>query len=169
MNFSTAIKTCFRKYATFKGRAPRSEYWWFYALYTALEIASTALDETVFNLGPDDIGLFGTGLLVVMLLPGLAVHVRRFHDTGRSGWWLALLLVVAVFAGIAPEFSTPDWVNITALIALVICGLTSLVWVLRKGSRFENRFGPDPLNNTPDNRGEDDNLGPSTIPTVARD
>ena len=77
MNFLSAIKACFGKYATFSGRARRSEYWWFVVLN--------------FILGFIPIVNFIWGLIV--LIPTLAVGVRRLHDTGRSGWWLLLTLV----------------------------------------------------------------------------
>ena len=77
MNFLQAIKTCFSKYATFSGRARRSEYWWFVLLN--------------FVVGMIPVLNFIWG--VVALIPSLAVCVRRLHDTGRSGWWLLLALV----------------------------------------------------------------------------
>lgn len=77
MNFLQAIKTCFSKYATFSGRARRSEYWWFVLLNVIVGMIP------VLN--------FIWGLVV--LIPALAVCVRRLHDTGRSGWWLLLALV----------------------------------------------------------------------------
>lgn len=78
MSFVDAVKTCLRKYATFTGTATRPEYWWF--------VLFNFLGGLVFSF---------TGILALrglwslaMLLPGLAVVVRRLHDTGRSAWWL---------------------------------------------------------------------------------
>lgn len=68
MGFGESVSTCFSKYATFSGRASRSEYWWF-----QLAILLSAI--TI--IGP-----------LILLLPAWAVKVRRFHDTGKSGWWL---------------------------------------------------------------------------------
>lgn len=90
MSFADAARTSLTaKYATFSGRARRSEYWWFSLIYVA---AATVL------IG---IGLaFNVPLLAVFLLPlivpMLTVSVRRLHDTGRSGWWMLIALVPVV-------------------------------------------------------------------------
>ena len=76
MDFQEAIKTCFRKYADFEGRAGRPEYWWF-MLFVLL--ASMALSV----ISPMLSGLFSIGVL----LPTIAAATRRLHDTERSGWW----------------------------------------------------------------------------------
>lgn len=85
-----------KKYSVFEGRARRKEYWMF-ALINALVIFGLViLDETM---GTGKVGDFGilTGVYVLfMLIPSLAVGVRRLHDTGRSGWWLLLSLVPIV-------------------------------------------------------------------------
>lgn len=77
VSFGEAIKTCFSKYATFSGRASRSEFWYFF-LFS-------------FILGCIPIVNFIAGL--VLLLPSLAVAVRRLHDTGKSGWWYLICLI----------------------------------------------------------------------------
>jgi len=108
MSFTEAIKTCFRKYAGFRGRASRPEFWWFvlfsYVVFLILVIvpfaaltqgspADQPFDESdgdvagvVFALV---IGLAALGLLV----PYLAAGIRRLHDTGKSGWWWLITLV----------------------------------------------------------------------------
>jgi uncharacterized membrane protein YhaH (DUF805 family) len=90
-----------RKYAVFAGRAGRSEFWWFTLVYMIL-IATAAFIDVV--IGTFDaalgFGLFSGSLFIATLLPMLGVHVRRLHDTGRSGWWvlLGLIPVVGSFA-----------------------------------------------------------------------
>ena len=88
MDFLTAVSTCFRKYATFSGRARRSEYWYF-TLFTA--VASTAL-SLIFG----DQAMIASLFALATLLPGLAVTWRRMHDIGKSGAWslLAFLPIV---------------------------------------------------------------------------
>jgi uncharacterized membrane protein YhaH (DUF805 family) len=83
MNFTTAIRTCFQKYAVFNGVASRSEYWWFFLFNFVI---SVILDVT---------GLIAIRALVtlVLILPSLAVGVRRMHDGGRSGWWILTSLI----------------------------------------------------------------------------
>ena len=88
MSFQDAVRICLtQKYVDFSGRARRSEYWW-YALFSAIvQAVVNALDR---GLGSQILG----GLVsLALLLPSLAVAVRRLHDTGRSGWWLLLGLI----------------------------------------------------------------------------
>ncbi|MFM8915674.1 MAG: DUF805 domain-containing protein [Candidatus Limnocylindrus sp.] len=70
-------------YAQFSGRASRSEYWWFYLFTVLAGAAANTLGGTVGNLAS-----------IAFFLPGLALFVRRMHDTGRSGWWFLLLFTV---------------------------------------------------------------------------
>lgn len=87
VSFGDSIATCFRKYAEFKGRASRAEYWWFVLFavlaYVAAAIVATALE----NAAPTALVLLG------LLLPAVSVAVRRLHDTGRPGWWYLIALV----------------------------------------------------------------------------
>lgn len=80
-----AIKTCFNKYATFDGRANRSEYW-FFTLFVFV---------TLFVLTFVSIGLY-TIFFLGIIIPHLAVACRRLHDTNRSGWFQLLLLIPIV-------------------------------------------------------------------------
>ena len=82
MTFAESVRTCFTKYADFNGTASRSEFWWF-MLFVYLVIAALSLLSTTLT------SIFA----VAVLLPYLAVGARRLHDTGRSGWWLLLLIV----------------------------------------------------------------------------
>lgn len=76
MDLFEAIKSCFTRYATFSGRASRSEFWW-WALFVLLGSIGTAMVSDTVS------GLFALGTL----LPYLAVAARRLHDIGKSGWW----------------------------------------------------------------------------------
>jgi uncharacterized membrane protein YhaH (DUF805 family) len=118
MTFQEAILSCFRKYATFAGRAPRSEYWYWVLFVILVNIGLMILDRAVF---PDsEVSPLSSIWSLAVLLPGLAVSVRRLHDTDHSGWWL--------------------------LIGLTIIGLILLiVWYCQRGTPGPNRFGPDPL------------------------
>lgn len=95
MDFITAVKTCFSKYATFEGRARRSEYWW-WAVFSFL--------MGLLGLIP----VLGWIIAVAIMLPGLAVSVRRLHDTGRSGWWWFLCLIPLIGAIVLIIFYTQD-------------------------------------------------------------
>ena len=79
MEFKESIATCFGKYADFKGRATRSEYWWFWLFSALVTYAGFLIDETL-----------GTLIQLGLLLPSIAVGVRRMHDMGNSGWFLLI-------------------------------------------------------------------------------
>jgi uncharacterized membrane protein YhaH (DUF805 family) len=89
MTFVESVKTCFSKYAHFKGRASRSEYWW-YALFIVLGSIATSMVSDTVSL------LFALGTL----LPSLAVAARRLHDTNRSGW-LQLIVLIPILGWLA--------------------------------------------------------------------
>ena len=100
MGFGQAIATCLRKYAIFAGRASRSEYWWFYLFSVLITLAAGIVGAAAFPVDPaaaDDFrsaDIPGTIVGLALLLPTLAVGVRRLHDRGRSGWWLLLALTL---------------------------------------------------------------------------
>lgn len=77
MEMKESIATCFYKYAEFKGRASRSEYWWFWLFCFLVSIAANIIDETLARL-----------IQLGLLLPSLAAGARRMHDTGNSAWFL---------------------------------------------------------------------------------
>ena len=106
---------CWKKYAEFAGRARRQEFWMF-VLFNCL--ASVALGVVDGILGTNG-GLGGLYSLAV-LIPSLAVSVRRLHDTDRSGWWIL--------------------VNIIPLIGCIIY----LVFLCSDSKPGENRFGANP-------------------------
>lgn len=81
MNFGQAILSCLSKYATFTGRASRSEFWWFFLFQILISLVGGMLGDVIS-------GLIALGLL----LPSLAAGTRRLHDIGKSGWWQLLIL-----------------------------------------------------------------------------
>jgi uncharacterized membrane protein YhaH (DUF805 family) len=119
---SLAVRTVLSKYATFEGRASRAEFWWWGLAVLLLQLATQLIDG--FLIGPMlgfDAGAENAGqplsLLVslALLLPALAVAVRRLHDTGRSGWWLLIGLVpligalVLLWFYIQPSDDANEW------------------------------------------------------------
>ena len=99
MDFGTAIKSFWTNYVNFKGRARRSEYWFIFLFLFLTNLATTLVDSALFGNDLDvvlETGGAGPVRIVwslVVLLPSLAVVVRRLHDTGRSAWWLLIALV----------------------------------------------------------------------------
>lgn len=89
MSFPVAIRACLADYATFDGRASRTEYWWFVLFVLLAGSAGTLVHEVL-----------GALVLLLTLVPLVAVGTRRLHDTGRSGWWQLLSLVP--FGGVVP-------------------------------------------------------------------
>jgi uncharacterized membrane protein YhaH (DUF805 family) len=90
MGFGRAIATCFRKYAVFSGRASRSEYWFFALFQILLYTGLVIVDILVFR---GSMNVFSTLASLILLLPSLAVLVRRLHDTDKSAWWILIPLV----------------------------------------------------------------------------
>ncbi len=86
MGFTESITTCMGKYATFEGRATRSEYWWFY-LFTLLVGWIATIVGTV-SLGLEVGQIFQGVVSLILFLPSLAAGCRRMHDIGKSGWSL---------------------------------------------------------------------------------
>ncbi len=113
LSFPDAVRSVLTQYATFSGRARRAEYWWF-ALFSVVVVLVAAIIDVAIG--------FPLVQLVVslgLIVPGLAVGVRRLHDTDRSGWWLLL--------GLVP-----------------FGGIVLLVFYCLEGLRGPNRYGPDP-------------------------
>jgi uncharacterized membrane protein YhaH (DUF805 family) len=79
------------KYATFSGRARRKEYWMFFLINILIAIA-LAIVEAILGLP----GILGGLYALALLIPGIAVTVRRLHDTGRTGWWILIALVPVI-------------------------------------------------------------------------
>lgn len=88
MTFVESIQTCFSKYATFSGRASRSEYWWF-CLFNFLVAIILAMLE---------LSTLSTIYTLATFLPSLAVCVRRLHDVGKSGWMYFVAFIPIVGA-----------------------------------------------------------------------
>ena len=84
-----------RNYAVFSGRARRKEYWMFALFNILFSIAATIADYTLFGSGTGAISILYS---LALLIPSLAVGVRRLHDVGKSGWFTLILFVPLVGA-----------------------------------------------------------------------
>tara|TARA_R110000796_G_scaffold217237_1_gene333292 strand:+ start:94 stop:480 length:387 start_codon:yes stop_codon:yes gene_type:complete len=117
MTFQESITKCFSNYANFKGRASRSEYWWFYLFVLIIDKVFTLSNSLTFSNEVAEIAsLWGS---LIFLPPLLAASVRRLHDRNKSGWWL--------------------------LIAFTIIGLIPLIyWLGKEGFKNVNEYG-DPI------------------------
>jgi len=109
-----------RNYVGFDGRARRREYWMF-TLFTVIVTIALAIVDSIGGLMTDSgMGVLGMLYALGVLLPSIAVSVRRLHDINKSGWWLLLIFIP------------------------LIGGLVLLVFAVMEGTRGDNRFGPDP-------------------------
>ncbi|MGI4895156.1 MAG: DUF805 domain-containing protein [Janthinobacterium lividum] len=124
MSFAEAIKSGFNHYATFSGRARRSEYW-FWTLFTVLvAIVASVLDRTFGSTYANDTtGVVGTVTSLALLVPGLAMFWRRMHDINRSGAWLFCLLIP---------------------VAQFVFAIIFIVWACKQSQPEANRFGAPP-------------------------
>ena len=125
MLFPDAVKTCVKeKYATFSGRASRSEYWYYVLFYVILYTITMVIDSALF---PAPIGAesamhpISTILSLILMLPSLAVTARRLHDINRSGWFQLLVFI--------------------PIIGFIIL----IIWYCQKSDAGDNRFGPAPI------------------------
>jgi uncharacterized membrane protein YhaH (DUF805 family) len=121
-----------KQYVDFSGRARRREYWMFVLVNVVIVIALSVIDTLLGTGGfratagggsfyaANSLGLLSGLYTLAVLLPSIAVTVRRLHDTDRSGWWILL--------GFIP----------------IIGGIILLVFYVLEGTRGPNRFGPDP-------------------------
>ena len=87
-----AISACFSKYATFTGRASRSEYWYFYLFYIIAYIAGMIVDAAAGS------QLIQYLFIVPLWIPLIAAGVRRMHDVGKSGWFILVPIYNLVLA-----------------------------------------------------------------------
>jgi len=158
LSFVNAIKSGFRNYVTFKGRASRSEFWWWTLFAVLVQSATSIIDDTVNSIAS-----------LALLLPGIAVNVRRLHDTNRRGTWLIwplITLVVGIVSfvlfAVAASLDlakSSEWdlenavqgapvafvvVGGLALLATLVLGLLNLSFTLMKSDPEMNRFGPPP-------------------------
>lgn len=109
------------KYAVWKGRATRSEYWYFILFTLLITIGLTVLDIMVgtFDEATGQ-GIISGLFSLFIFLPSLAVFVRRLHDTGRSGWWF--------------------WIALIPLIGLIVL----LVFLCGDSQNDTNEYGSNP-------------------------
>ena len=93
MGFIEAIRYCFAQYATFSGRASRSQYWFFILFLTLCNVAATLVDFAVMGTSGEQIRIVSGIFSLAVFIPCLAVTSRRFHDAGWSFWWFLMVLI----------------------------------------------------------------------------
>jgi len=146
MTFGESVKTCFRKYAVFKGRASRSEFWYFtlFNFLVCLLIALLASPIILWNIFSYLLVLYPLYLLysLVVFLPSLAVSVRRFHDIGKSGWWILVAYVPTILSSVCQGYDVLVIYLLSILSFVLIIAL--IIFLLTKSQKGENEYGPMP-------------------------
>ena len=118
MNFMQAITSGFQNYVNFSGRSQRSAFWFWNLFAILVSIVAGTIDYLLFP--HMDFSPLQSLAGLALLLPGLAISVRRLHDLDRTGWWLLLVLTIIGY-------------------------IVLLAWFCMRGTVGSNRYGPDPL------------------------
>ena len=117
MSFVQAISSCFQKYAVFSGRAPRSEFWYWYLFEVIVVSVLGGIDQSLNpGLSMGAFSIVNMAVVLALILPSLAVAVRRLHDIDRTGWWILI------------------WPTLIGTIVLIY-------WACQPGTPGPNRFG----------------------------
>jgi uncharacterized membrane protein YhaH (DUF805 family) len=110
-----------KKYAVFGGRAQRKEYWFFVLFNIIFSLVLSMVDGLTGTFNAESgYGLLSGLYTLAVAIPGIAVSVRRLHDTGRTGWWFFILLIP------------------------VIGAIIFLVFMCFDGDENDNEHGPNP-------------------------
>jgi uncharacterized membrane protein YhaH (DUF805 family) len=110
-----------KKYAVFSGRSRRKEYWYFVLFVAIISIVLNIIDGLIGAYARSSgVGLLSSIFSLAVLIPSIAVTVRRLHDIDRTGWWVLISLVPLV-----------GWIVL-------------LVFNVQDGTPGSNGYGPDP-------------------------
>lgn len=157
-----------KRYAEFSGRSRRTEYWMFFLFQMLLGVAFWVLLAIVgggaLMTGGDPTAMAAAGgaamiifalyglVSLALIIPAIAVTVRRLHDTNRTGWWVLAPIAgyVLMFIGGIMAAGSPDNPGLGGILALVgglavlVLALVLLVFMFLEGTRGPNNYGPDP-------------------------
>lgn len=109
-----------KKYAVFSGRSRRKEYWFFFLFNIVVSVVLSVIDSIFGTMSEMGTGLFSGIYTLGVLLPSLAVTIRRLHDTDRSGWWFLISLIP------------------------IIGPIVLFIFLIKDSTPGENRFGANP-------------------------
>ena len=110
-----------KKYAVFGGRSRRKEYWYFVLFSVIVSLVLSAIDALLGTFSSStNVGLLGGIYGLAIIVPSIAVSVRRLHDIDRTGWWILINLVP------------------------IVGSIVLLVFYVLDGTPGQNRFGPNP-------------------------
>lgn len=168
---------CFKQYADFEGRARRKEFWWFNLINYLISILLSllmvpAMFKAMDGVQEDPMAMmqayasnpfyYITAIYsLAVLVPSIAVMVRRFHDIGKSGFWAFfwygsyVMMVIAIFAiGVGVE-SGNVLIGCLLLLAALAMMIICIVWWFKDSQVGENKWGENPKGiGNPDENGE---------------
>lgn len=139
MSFGATIKSGFSKYAVWRGRASRSEFWFWVLFFFIGSLIAAIIDQIIdlsvysveslpgvsgVEVSYAELGIVGSLWTLALFLPTIAVTVRRLHDTNHSGWWWWLQLL-----------------NFLCFLGTII--LIIAFWI-KPSDATENSYGPPP-------------------------
>ena len=171
---------CFKQYADFSGRARRKEFWWFTLINFIIgmilvigwiwPIFSASIEASIDGADAPDVTELTLRLMkspflyiyiiyyLAILIPSIAVSVRRLHDIGKSGFWYFLPVggsMLSMFASLSSQYNMVLYA-VLALIALAIA-IVFLVWMFIDSNYGPNKYGLNP-------KGEGNPDGETVIP-----
>lgn len=138
VGFTDALKICFSKFATFSGRARRSEFWFFYLWNTIISTVTCGIGS------------------IVLFIPFLSVTARRLHDTGRSAWWIAgygvstipYLIVYTLYMIDIIDSGRPNpdllLLLLPACLVVFVMAIIMLCFLVGDSQPGENKYGSNP-------------------------
>ncbi|MEP3346582.1 MAG: DUF805 domain-containing protein [Litoreibacter sp.] len=165
MGIVEAVTTCLHKYATFNGRASRSEFWWYFLAVNVAIFSSAAISTALSFFIPPAIAMMISIIPVVVMLgsfiPSLSVVWRRMHDIGKPGYHIfmpyALIFALGILIAIFEKFdvyyggSSDDgvsgplaWILMIPFLFVILSFLVIPWWLTRPSQPYTNAYGPNP-------------------------
>ena len=138
MNIIEATSSAMSNIITWKGRASRSEFWWFYLVYLLIYSVGAYLSVSIGGTFGTFVAFVYSVLMLALALALLSCFIRRLHDIGLSGWWY--------WVAFAPFVIDRNDSASGKSTYLVLFGfMYSIKMLITKGEEVENQYGPDPL------------------------
>ena len=148
MGPTQSIKTCLAKPLHFKGRAARSEYWWFFVVTVLLSFLFMAIDVYVFQKDflEQSISFWSASdtFAILSSLPIAAVGARRLHDISIPGWPSIVLSILLVLWTVTEWGTSPDAPLSNFIYVVAVLSLFLLVAAIVPSNRGPNQYGPNP-------------------------
>ena len=133
-----AVKICLKKFFDFTGRARRSEYWWFILFVMIVSMVFNFIGA-VFPM----VNILGLIVGLLLSIAQLAALTRRLHDTGRSGWWMAPVIVMFLVTLVVTDCFDAH-VRDEIMLIYMFYSLVLMVFFLQDSRHGENQYGQSP-------------------------